>query len=225
MAILGLKGVTFSDSTTQNTASQYNMQVFTVGSGTWTKPANLKGIKITLVSGGGTGGAGAAPFGFSVPQGKGAVSWGVVGGSGGGGGGGGTAIHHLSVSEITTNTVPYTVGAAAGASSFGPWAPANPAATMTITAGASGVTRANGGSGGSVSGTADTKIKGGGGSSGGASALSYTVYGGTGGDSAAGGGGISDTAGGNYGAGGGGGLTNSVGAAGSAGVMIIEEFY
>lgn len=82
----------------------YIMQVFTTP-GTWTKPAGLKAIKVTVVGGGGSAG------GINNT------------GQNGGGAGGGTAIEYIDAPAIP-GPQPYTV--AAGTSS-----PAAPAAGVT----------------------------------------------------------------------------------------------
>lgn len=86
-----------------------SVNAITVGtaSGTWTKPATVKSIKVTVVGGGGTGGIG---------SGSGIIS--QTTGYGGAGGGGGTAIRYYPAASIP-GPQPYTVGGAGGTSSFG----------------------------------------------------------------------------------------------------------
>lgn len=195
------------------------------GPGTWTKPAGLKAIKVTVVGGGGSGGP--APGA-------------AAGGSGGGGGG--ATIRYI-IAPAISGPVAYTVGtggttpAAGGTSSFGPWNPASPAPTVTISAtgGGAGAGASVGGSGGTGSG-GSLNITGGGGGAG-YQNPAWPGIGGTGGSSIFGGGGrgtytstpTAGQVGGAYGGGGGGGQAYSSGTAvggnGAQGVIIVEEFY
>lgn len=188
------------------------IQVFTA-SGTYTKPAGVRRIKVRVVGGGGGGG-----------QSSGANT------SAGGGGGGGYSEKSIDATSITTVTV--TVGAggvnqgAGGASSFGAHCSATgggAGANGSATAGA-----ASGGSGGVGSG-GDLNAVGGPGFPNAA-----TTAGGSGGNSVLGGGGRvqnnqgTGTVGGNYGGGGGGGGDNAgvaSGGTGAAGVVIVDAFY
>jgi len=107
-------GVVLPDGTIQTTAPNVTVSVFT-SSGTWTKPANLKYIKVTIVGGGGGGGGarGAAP---PAP-----ATYG-----GGGGGGGGTSIVFIPASpHWLSPSIPVTVGNGG----------AGGAATPTVTSG------------------------------------------------------------------------------------------
>jgi hypothetical protein len=218
---LGNTGVTFGDSSTQNTASQYISRYYGgPSSGTWSKPTNLKAVKVTIVAGGGAGGTGQSPY----TTGSGKTLAGVTGGAGGGGGGGGAAIRYLAASEITASSVPYTVGAAGAATSFGPWATGSPTSAMTATAGSAGVQNAYGGAGGSASGSPNLAI-GGSSGGGGVGVNSGTNFGGAGGGTMLGGGGTYGGPGITYGGGGGGGAQSQGGGAGASGVMIVEEFY
>ena len=95
-----------------------SMQVF-ISSGTWTRPAGITKIKVTVTGAGGAGGGAEAYYGQP----------------GGGGGAGGTAIRFLDVSAISSVVV--TIGAggtgvagssngnAGGNSSFGSYAQGN----------------------------------------------------------------------------------------------------
>jgi len=76
-----------------------SQQVFT-SSGTWTKPAGIKTVKVTVTGGGGGGGGGTGSFN-----------------QGGGGGSGGTSIRIIDVSSVTTQAV--TVGGAGSGGSAG----------------------------------------------------------------------------------------------------------
>lgn len=224
-------------SSTVTGGGNYVMQVYTnttPGGVTWTKPANLVAVKVTVVGGGG----GSTPVPGPTPN---AV---IRGGSGGGG----TSVEYIPAPSIP-GPVTVTVGAAGGTtaptttggtSSFGAFLSATGGAMASSSNGAAG----GSGSGGSYN------ISGG---TGGAS-LAYTYnpgppaqrFGstGTGGGSTLGFGGASDlVAGGNdssldasagvgYG-GGASGLTrspavptvSSTGASGAQGIVIVEEFY
>jgi hypothetical protein len=177
-----------------------NMQVFT-SPGTFTTPATVTQIKVTVTGGGAPGAASSGGFTLT-----------------GGGGGGGTAIY---VGPVTAST-PYavTVGAAAGTSSFG---------VLASATGGTAASGYVGGAGGA--GSAGTlQFKGGGGAStfntfnggsGGSGGSSYFGGGGGGGGTGAVGG-----AGGVYG-GGGGGIGSSVpggtaAGVGGAGVVVVE---
>lgn len=169
-------------------------------SGTWTKPAGLKRIKVTVVGGGGGGSTDATNVR-------------------GGGGGGGAAIEVIEAGSLGA-TVTITVGgggaagAAGGTSSFGGFCSATGGSALGAALSQAGIGGI--GSGGFIN------IKGGGGD--------LSGHGGhcaQGGSSILGGGGrgtvnpasyIGD-AGGQYGGGGGG------GAAGAAGIVIVEEFF
>jgi hypothetical protein len=175
--------------------------------GTWTKPATVKGISVTVVGGGGAGGT-TSP-GTPVLRGS-------------GGGGGGTSIKVYPAPSLP-GPQPYTVGAAASSSSFG----VAPATVISATGGGAGGNSTSGGAGG-VGSNGDANIGGGGGMGGnqpggpgGAGGPSYLGGGGFGAWAAAAGAGRS------YGGGGGGasGPTSPAGGAGAAGVVIVEEFY
>lgn len=190
-----------------------SVQVFTA-SGTWTKPAGISKVKVTVVGGGGGGGGG---------------NTGDVGGSGGGGGG--NAIEYIDVTGTSSATV--TIGAAGSAGSAG--GSGGTGGTSSFGSFCS----ATGGSGGVSNGT--TVVSGGSGSGGdininggygGAPAGSGTErkYTNTnGGSSLFGFGASTDSSGGDagvgYGAGGSGGIGGgAVGGAGTAGLIIVEEY-
>jgi len=208
----------------------YIMQVY--GSpATWTKPAGLKAVKVTVVGGGGGGGGAASP-GCSTE-------------SGGGGGGGGVAIEYLDAPALP-GPVAVTVGSggaggpapggngvAGGTSSFGAFLSATGGGLGNGTSTPLGPSRLSGaggaGSGGQLNFNGGTSRVG----SPSAGGLSYNPEGGESifstrvqtQSSAPGG-----TAGNAYGGGGVGAVAASppfsfVGGAGAAGVVIVEEFY
>lgn len=217
--VLTSDGMTWASSA--NPAST-NINIMTVATapGTWTKPATVKSIKVTVVGGGGQGGP-------TQPT----AAGNIEGGSGGGAGG--AAIRFYPAASLP-GPQPYTVGGAGATSSFG----VAPITVISATAGAIGlraaagtITTVFGGAGGSGS---NGNINFGGGDG----ATTNKDQGGNGGNSIFGGGGRSATTnaitagspGKAYGAGGGGSATGpatpALGAgAGAAGVVIIEEFY
>lgn len=193
------------------------LQVFTA-SVTWTKPAGLSSVLVTVISGGGGGGGSAAgPTGSC------------------GGGGGGAAVKRVAAGSLgATETV--TVGAAGGAgsgtnsgtaggtSSFG--------AHCSVTGGAGGTYNALGDITGGAASGGDINLTGGnggyftsiGGGNGGNSALGYG-QGGLGGINTTSGRALAAEG---YGGGGGGSLgstAGTAGGAGTAGIIIVQEFY
>jgi hypothetical protein len=185
-----------------------------VAPGTWTKPASIKGIKVTVVGAGGNGG--------NSP----AASPSAGGGAGSGGGAGGSAIEYIPAPSIPG---PVAVTAGSGTNSFG--------AFCSATAGGNGGTGgSSGGAGGAGSG-GNINITGGGGGS--ASSGNVNISG-KGGSSIFGAGArgmfapqpsaVAGTAGGNYGGGGSGGVkvastSSGAGGTGAPGIVIVEEFY
>lgn len=221
---IGASGVTFPDGGVQSGATNGipALNVYT-SSGTWTKPATVKAIKVTVVGGGGNGGTASKPT---------ASPGSPTNASAGGGGGGGSAIRVYPASSLP-GPQPYTVGGAGATSSFG----AAPATVITATGGTStpitnGIANEGGtagvGSGGQLNMRGD------------AGNASGPYMGGNGGSSILGGGAkavkavSSPQVGANgsvYGGGGAGGVVEGTtiqtipGGAGAAGAVIIEEFY
>jgi hypothetical protein len=205
----------------------YVMNAYT-SPATWTKPATLKAVKITVVGAGGAGGAATGP---GIPPSA----------AGGGGGAGGAAIRYLDATAIPG---PISISAGAGTNSFGSIASATAGATgpaisspgnpYIFTPGGSGgvgmppsssgtinMSGATGMRGGATLGGGNAIFGGAGANSifGGAGALVVTVAGTTiAGQSATG-----------YGSGGGGAVKanapNSAGGSGMPGIVIVEEFY
>jgi len=221
----------------------YVMQVY--GSpATWTKPASVKAVKVTVVGGGGGGGGGGGTF------------------RGGGGGGGGVSVEYLDAPALP-GPVAVTVGSGGGSAQAG--GTSSYGAFLSATGGAAGgisPAPGPGGAGGSGSG-GQINLSGGSGARGGASQ-------GSGGGGAAGGGdgvraaisivcpadsnlsvggggafgrgangvppdpgpGFAGVPAGGYGNGGGGAFGNTGSPAqvtsagsGSTGLVIVEEFY
>lgn len=189
--------------------------------GTYTKPATVKAIKVTVIGGGGSGGTAGvgSPTAFAT--------------AGGGGGGGGTSTIVYPAPSLP-GPQPYTVGGAGATSSFG----VAPVTVISATAGGvggSGGFAAAGGDGGAGSGGTLNSRGGGGASASYAGGPSPVGVGGSGGSSSMGGGaagragGTTGNVGNAYGGGGSGGGGNGptpfAGGAGAAGVVIVEEFY
>jgi hypothetical protein len=223
---IGAPGVTFPDSTVQSSAGATGVPVINVytSPGTWTKPATVKAIKVTI-TGGGAGGTGAYFTPASAAQGA-------------GGGAGGTAIRVYPASSLPApGPQPYTIGAAVAANTSGnPSSFGNPSITI-LTANAGSVGRTNspggfygyGGGGGTASG-GQINMRGGPGTQGGIT--STNSVGGTGGASFFDGGGNSNPNSptinsGQYGSGGAGESSPGIGATGGggSGIIVIEEFY
>ena len=208
------------------------VQIFT-SSGTWTKPANCKWIKVTVLGGGGSGGGAANA---SASQ----IAYGNPGGAGG------YAIDYINATGLTSETVTVGAGGAAtaaggnvgnsgGSSSFGTYAVVTGGGGGGIVATGTSATVSGGGNGGTVSagdiqvpgqkggatvrfsGTSAVMMQGGGNSPLGAGAAIPSI-------NASG----SDATG--YGAGGCGCMSSNAGgafsgSAGSPGIVIVEEFY
>jgi hypothetical protein len=196
-----------------------NVQSFT-SSGTFTIPAGVSKIKVTVVGGGGGGGNGSAPGNQNL--------------GGGGGGAGATAMTVLS-GLTPGNTLAITVGAGGAATANGTGSSvASGTQTISTVTGGGGVGGGSSGAGGSVGGTASGGALNVSGGSGGPSVTSFSTNnangnGGSGGASTYGSGGAgayssaSGAAGLAYGSGGGGGCGNAqVGGAGAPGVVVIE---
>lgn len=202
---------------------------------TWTKPTGLRAVRVTVVGGGGGSGYCDSAGGQAC--------------AGSGGGGGGTAIEFITTLNNATETVTVGAGGTAGAytgavaagaggtSSFGPGTP-----YLQATGGAAGSAGTSGssvsalttGSLGGVGSNGDLNIRGGNG--GPAFRFSGTsTLSGFGGNSTLGGGApavvpdTAGTAGGAYGGGASGAASNNGadrdGAAGAAGIVIVEEYY
>lgn len=202
-----------------------SMQVYT-GNDTWTKPAGLVRVKVTVVGGGGGGGGTNAATA-----------------AGGGGGGGGTSVKTVAAASLGA-TEAVTVGAAgaAGANTGGTGGTGGTSSFGAHCSGAGGVggvgSASNnaivlGGAGGSGS-SGDINLTGSSGgpvnSTGGGATAPATSGGG--GNSTLGGGsaGVASAAagnaGGNYGGGGSGAYgATALGGAGAAGIVIVEEFF
>jgi len=215
-----------------------SVQTFTAN-GTWTKPANLKYVVVRLVGGGGGGGGADASASESN--------------AGAGGGSGGYCERIISAASLASSET-VTIGAAGtagantglaggagGNTTFGALATGNGGGGgdgsntgLAGVRGGAGGTAASGninakgtpGGNGTVTNTGlgpDGAVQGGNGGS--------SAFGGGGRGGATGGGGGSATGedGGNYGAGGGGGHSNNgataAGGAGSAGFVVVYEYY
>jgi len=229
---IGAPGVTFPDGSVQSTkgaSGDVVMNVYT-SSGTWTKPATVKSIKVTVVGGGGSGGT--ATTGSPFPSMLGTGRW--TSRTGGGGGGGYAVRTYLS--SALPGPQPYTVGGAAATSSFG--------GTATVISGTGGSSSASitapGAPGGGTAYTA-------GGAGGSGSGGNLNIVGGVGSPGQAEGGGgtsmlstlgpsITSVSPGIPGVLYGGGATGAysgtstptlslAGGTGAQGVVIIEEFY
>jgi hypothetical protein len=203
-------GVTFNDGTTQSTAAVggggYNLTVFT-SSGTWTKPAGLKAVKVTVIGAGGNGGTGiGSPYSESGTP----------------GGGGGGAIEEIQAPSIP-GPVSVTVGTAPSkTSSFGAFLSATGGGNGANSPAPINVNPGGAGSGGdiNVDGQTTNAL-----STGGFAALGFGM------------GAISPASGdrpGNNGVLYGGGATggrmggntpNKPGGTGAAGIVVVEEFY
>jgi hypothetical protein len=180
---------------------------FFTSSTTWTKPAGLKAVKVTVVGAGGNGGANIGPGTYNA---------------GGNGGGGGGAIEYLAAPSIP-GPVTVTVGTAPSkTSSFGPFLSAT-GGTNGATPGSAPTPAPQGpyaggsGSGGNINvfGQDGQGVGGGSGGSGnGAFCFGPGRYG-------------SRQAGRSFGGGGTGksGAPSGTGGAGAAGIVIVEEFY
>jgi hypothetical protein len=186
-----------------------NAQVFT-GNGTFTIPAGVTKLKVTVVGGGG-GGCSGGGFGQN--------------GTRGGGGGGGTAIKYLT-GLTPGNTLAVTVGAGGTANSQ----PGGDGGDSTVASGTQSITTITGGGGdggvidfgyftaGGLGANGDLNIRGGGSLSGGDGVGGSSTMGG---GSGVGGTSASAAVGGAYGGGGSSGF-NAVGSVGAAGVVIFE---
>jgi hypothetical protein len=193
----------------------YALQQY-VAPATWSKPAGLKAVKVTIVGAGGSGGPVAAAN----------ASY-----KGGGGGGGGAAIEYIPAPSIPG---PVAVTAGPGTNSFGPFCSATAgtnAATVSNPAVVQGAGGAAGvGSGGNINliGESGTPASGGASGGGGMAALGF----GFGAPAVASPGSNGSAAPSpSYGGGGSGAIKASpnftayTGGAGAPGIVIVEEFY
>jgi hypothetical protein len=205
-------GSAWVSSAAQGSAQSPTLEAYTTP-GTWTKPASVKGIKVTVVGGGGS----APPIAATTNA------------KGSGGGGGGAAIFIYPAPSLP-GPQPYTVGTAGNTSSFGVSPAPAPLTVISATGGSAGGTNTSGGAGG-IGSNGEMNIAGGGGG-----ATSPTASG-AGGNSIYGGGGRGNgvpnsagIAGGAYGGGAGGASVGNpavaqTGGTGATGVVVIEEFY
>ena len=199
-------------------AASSTVQVFT-SSGTWTKPADCKKVKVTVTGGGGGGGGSLTTHG------------------GGGGGAGGTAVELIDVSSLSSVSVTVGAGGSAGAyngsggtggtSSFGAYC----SATGGTGGAAAGNDRSSRGGDGGIGSGGNLNLHGNGGGAGGEYGVKWS---GAGGGSFWQGGGrgqgtytsnIAGEAGTNGGGGSGGVRSSQPGGAGGTGIVVIEEWY
>jgi hypothetical protein len=217
--------ITFNDSTVQSTAGAFGntatyFYATVPGTYTWTKPANLKFIKLTMYGAGGGGGGSTT----------------TVGSFGGHGGYGGMAQYWIPAALLPSSPVPITCGPGGAGGSSGGGVGGVGSSTLFNT-----VLSAQGGSGGTIN-PANEGVTG---ASGGSSvsvssnqptfALGITMPGevsvayGTFGNYGPSSGGVGSSGTG-YGSGGGGGVTGPggvayAGGAGVGGFAFIEEYY
>jgi len=220
--VLTSNGTTWTSAAATGGGGDYKLNRYT-SPATWTKPAGLKSVKVTVIGAGGDGGSSTS----AAPAYVGA----------GGGGAGGLAIYFAAAPAIPG---PQPVTAGPGTNSFG--------SIVSCTAGSAGTNGTTpgsnqpGGGGGSATG-GTINIPGAAGGQGCSSTPGTEAFGGQGGSTGFGGGGaasiaragISNTAlsasASGYGNGGGGAARNAPGPAttpggsGTAGIVIVEEFY
>lgn len=201
---------------------------------TWTKPTGLSFVTVEVLGSGGGGGAGPVNGGSNAAVGA-------------GGGAGGYAFKKVAAASLgTTETV--TVGAAGAAGSTGSGGAGNTSSfgSHAVAAGGSGGSTRAGATSGVTAMTAGGTVSAGDiqspGATGGAALIfsASSAIGGVGGNSMYGGGGVgaasnssTDTSGSaatGYGAGGGGGInfdntSAAAGGAGTAGLVIVKEYY
>jgi hypothetical protein len=130
--IMNNSGILFDDQTTQASRSDYVMRKYT-SPATWDKPTALKSVKVTMVSGGGSG---AAYAGTAQYQ------------QGTGGGSGAYAVGYFPAPAITAPlTVTAGAGGAAKVAPDGTSSPGNAGGTssfgslMSVTGGSGGITQ------------------------------------------------------------------------------------
>jgi len=194
----------------QPAGGNYVLQNY-VAPATWTKPAGLKAVKVTVVGAGGAGGSATVTT----------TSSGAA--RAGGGGGGGAVIDYLPAPSIPG---PVAVTAGPGTNSFGAFCSATAGSAGTNAVAPAGPVASAGGSGGLGSG-GNLNIRG----DAGFPAAASNSPAGNGGSSILGGGSNGGGAGGDYGGGGGGaardfpGPSSTAGGTGAPGIVIVEEFY
>ena len=213
-------GLAFSGGNlTATGAASPTKQVFTSGSGTYTTPANVKYIHVTIIGGGGGGGGGGGSAGQGTDGGT--TTFGsltATGGIHGGGGGGGGTMTAGGVGS--GGDVNFTGGPGGGFGAIGSVSPGG--------MGGNGIFGGGGGSGTSSQAATEGRHGGGGGGGGGGSAS----FGGGGGGS---GGAVDHVfitpaatysyAVGAAGAGGAAGANGNAAAVGGPGLIIVREYY
>jgi hypothetical protein len=113
-------GILFPDGTSLTSSDTLpNIQTFT-SSGTWTSPAGVTKVILTMIGGGGNGGVGGTFQNGTTTYTQ-----------GGGGGGSGAVVVSYKVNVVPSTQYTVTVGASAAASSFGSLLTVNPGITSS----------------------------------------------------------------------------------------------